>query len=185
MGRMAKFSEEMLVRATISEIANNRPSGIQDIAAACDAPIGSVYHRFPSHHALRATAWIAIVRDFQSEFLRDLTAAKTVGEGAEAALAVVRWSRSNLDAAKILIRHRQQDFISANTPEPQRSSAENLNKEMAKAIRAFARRVDRSGLRCSYALVGSPYGAVRLSLPEPPPAALDNLVRAAYFAIME
>jgi len=185
MGRTAKFSEEMIVRTAISEIANNRPSGIQDIAAACDASIGSMYHRFPSHHALRASAWIAVVRAFHSEFLRDLTAAKTIGQGAEAALVVVRWSRSNLDAANILIRHRQQDFISSNTPEPERSSAKNLNEEMAKAMRAFARKVDRSSLRCSYALIGSPYGAVRLSLPAPPPAALDNLVRAAYFAIME
>jgi AcrR family transcriptional regulator len=185
MGRPAKFQREELLVVAAGAAAGGRSLTMQELAAASGAPVGSIYHRFESREELVAEAWLLAVRGFQSAFLPALDAAVMVGQGVSAAVSVVAWSRANVELAGLLTLRRQEDFLGKTTPVPLRRQAMDVNKALARGVEAFAARTRRSLVQCRFALIGMPYGAVRLFLPQAaPPADVDRLVAAAYRAIM-
>jgi AcrR family transcriptional regulator len=185
LGRPARFERDDFLMVAAGEAARGGALSIQTIAAAANAPVGSLYHRFDSREQLLAEAWLLAVRSFQSNFVRALEGTATADQGLEAALQVPRWSRANPKLAGMLTLCRQTDFLGMETPETLRREAANLNRALAKALGAFALRADRPMIRCKVALVGAPYGAVRLFLPRTvPPPEVDDMVAAAYRAIM-
>jgi AcrR family transcriptional regulator len=184
MGRNAKFEREDFLRIAAGEAANGRLPTVQALAAAARAPVGSIYHRFDSREQLLAEAWLLAVRTFQLDFLPLLAGARTADQGVKAALAVPQWSRAHPQLAGMLTLCRQGDFVGEGTPDALRREAASLNNTLAKHLRAFADRTGRSLDRCKVAVIGMPYGAVRLFLPNPAPVEIDAMVAASYQAIM-
>src|SRR5512136_384862 len=74
MGRRPVFSDSAILQATRVLAAREGPADVtmQEVAVRLGAPIGSLYHRFPSRSALLARAWLETVALFQEGFLRQL-----------------------------------------------------------------------------------------------------------------
>jgi AcrR family transcriptional regulator len=186
MGRHARFDREELLLAAAGEAAIGRPVTIQSLAVASGASVGSIYHRFESREEILGQAWLKAVRSFQSEFVPAVDGASTVRDGLQAALTVPRWSRDNPALAGLLASRRQEDFLDESAPANLRREAAGINRLAIKVVATFADRVRRNELQCQTALIGMPYGAVRMFLPKaPPPAEIDDMIAAAYRAVMK
>ena len=88
MGRRKRFTHNEFIDAAVMLIAENGPGAltISALSERIGAPVGSVYHRFPSRDVLLAELWLKIVESFQGKFLRILET-----DGLEAALYGLQW----------------------------------------------------------------------------------------------
>ncbi len=189
MGRKAKYSKKQFVQAALDIVAVHGPSAatVSLIARKLGAPIGSVYHRFPSRDILLATLWIHIIESYQAEFLEVLRQ----GDGLNAALFGVRWAREHPNESRILLLYRREELIAGEWPDEPRNRARDLAEQIDQGIRDFARklfgRADRNSLRrIRFVLFDVPFGAVlrHLQAGESPPRIVDELVRDTYYAIL-
>jgi len=189
MGRQAKYDKEQFVDAALDIVAKSGPAAatVSAIAGELGAPIGSVYHRFPSRDLLLATLWLRIVESYQQGFLEVLER----GDGLEAALFGVRWVREHPNEARILLLYRRQELISGTWPNEVRNRAKKLAGEMDEGVEAFTRklfgRATRTAVRqVKFVLFDVPFGAVLrdLQVGESPPRIVDELVRDTYVAIL-
>jgi len=185
MGRKARISDAGLVAAAARVAAKLGPgrTTINAIAKEAGVPVGSVYHRVPSRAVLLAEVWIAAAQGFAEEFLPALAAANSRETAAEVALVTPRFTRANHAAGVVLLAHRRDEFLD-ETPDEPRARAARLSSDLQKGLGDAARRLlpnDRRGReRLTVALIGIPYGAVRVFLPQAtPPAELDPVLAAA------
>jgi len=151
------------------------------------APIGSIYHRFPSRDVLLAEVWIRVAEQFQREFLEVLA-----GDGLSASLHTVDWVRRYPNEGRLLLLYRREDLISGDWPEQLKDQVASLSRQLDTAIRSFAKglygHVTAETLRrTAFALVDVPLAAVRQHLQEgqSPPGIVDELVRETYLAVMK
>jgi len=91
MGRKAYFNSEEFIDSAIKIIAEEGLGAltIAGLATRVTAPVGSVYHRFPSRDALIAELWLNIIESFQSEWLKILQT-----DGLKAMLFCMEWVRN-------------------------------------------------------------------------------------------
>jgi AcrR family transcriptional regulator len=185
MGRPARISDADLTAAATRIAARLGPARatVERIAKDAGVPVGSIYHRVASRAALLAEVWIDAAARFGAEFIERLDGAKTLAAAVEAALVTPRFARADPAAGVILFVNRRGDFL-AEAPAAARARAAELTSALQNAIAAAARRLlpgDRRGReRLSVALLGIPYGAVRIFLPQAlPPPELDSVILAA------
>jgi AcrR family transcriptional regulator len=159
------------------------------VAAATNAPTGSLYHRFASRDELLAEAWIRAMGSFQEGFLRALTVASRP-PGLAASLFPIEWARGNLSAARILVLHRRQEFMAGELPTPLRETAATQASDLDRAIAGFAMSAwGDSGLaakdRALFLTLDLPNAAMRryLAAGIAPPTAVDALVAEAVSAL--
>lgn len=188
MGRPARYPSEVILAAAL-RLAAKDPAAltISGIARAVGAPIGSIYHRFPSRDALLAELWIMTVESFQQEFIRTLE----LGDGLAAALYTPRFAREHLDEARLLLLYRREELASGPWPREIRTRARALRPAVTDALRRFALRhlgdaKPEAMRRTAFALVDMPLAAVRTHLQagERPPLLVDTLVSEAYEALL-
>jgi AcrR family transcriptional regulator len=188
MGRKAHFKRDEFMDAAMRMVAEKGPGAltVSALAKGMKAPIGSVYHRFPSRDVLLAEAWIRIVESFQKEFLETLAK-----DGLEAALNTIQWVREHPREACILLLYRREELVSGPWPEHLKGRVVCLSRELDSGIRSFAEKhfghAGKETLRrATFALVDVPLAAVRKHLQEgqKPPAVIDELVRETYRATM-
>jgi hypothetical protein len=80
----------------------------------------------------------------------------------------------------------QGDFVGPDTPAPLRRRAASANSALEREIDAFSKRTRLPLLDCRVALIGMPYGSVRLFLPgRAPPADVDDLITRAYHGLVK
>jgi AcrR family transcriptional regulator len=185
VGRRAHISDAGLLTAAARVAARSGPgrTTINAIAKEAGVPVGSVYHRVPSRAALLAEVWIAAAQGFGEEFLPALAAANSRADAAEVALVTPRFARANHAYGVILLAHRRDEFL-GEAPDAPRARAAKLSSDLQKGLADAARRLlpnDRRGReRLALALIGIPYGAVRIFLPQAtPPAEFDPVIAAA------
>lgn len=185
MGRPALFTNCDLIAAASRVAARLGPAQttLALIAQEARAPVGSVYHRYPSKAALLAEAWIESATAFGLHFRAALAQAKTLEQVLQAALVTPRFARDNHAGGVILFTHRRDDFLDG-APEESRNRAARQTSEVLHAIADAAKRLlsadPRGREKLAVALLGVPYGAVRIFLPQAvPPPALDGTIRAA------
>jgi AcrR family transcriptional regulator len=185
MGRPARFTDQELIQATARISAKLGPGNttIGLIAEEAKAPIGSVYHRYPSKGALLAEAWIAAAEGFGAQFRATLAQAKDVETALEAALVTPRFTRTDHAGGVLLFAHRRDDFLD-EAPEESRARAAKQTSgvlhSIAEAAKRFLPRDPRGREKLAVALLGLPYGAVRIFLPQAvPPTELDATIKAA------
>lgn len=185
MGRVARFTESDLIDASTRIAARLGPAHttIALIARESGAPVGSVYHRYPSKGALLAEAWIKAADKFGTGFLAVLEAAETPEAAVEAALATPRFARDDHAGGVILFAHRRDDFLD-EAPKESRARAARQTSAMLAGIAGAAKRLlpddPRGRDKLAVALLGLPYGAVRIFLPQAvPPKELDATIAAA------
>ena len=185
MGRRAHISDADLVAAAGRACARLglARATINAIAKEAGVPVGSVYHRVSSRSALLAEVWIAAAQAFGREFLSQLGGARSLDAAAEVALVTPRFTRADHAAGVVLLAHRRDDFLEG-APEESRARAARLSSDLQKGLADAARRLlpdDKRGReKIAVALIGVPYGAVRVFLPQAtPPAELDPVILAA------
>jgi AcrR family transcriptional regulator len=185
MGRRAHISDADLVTAAGRACARLGPgrATIDAIASEAGVPVGSVYHRTESRAALLAEVWIAAAQGFGGEFLEKLAKARSLAEAAEVALVTPRFTRADHAGGVVLLAHRRDDFLE-DAPDEARARAARLSSDLQKGLTEAARRLlpnDKRGReKMAVALIGIPYGAVRVFLPQAtPPAELDPVILAA------
>ncbi len=74
MERKAYFKTEEFIDSAIKIIAEEGLGAltIAGLSTRMTAPIGSVYHRFPSRNALVAKLWLNIIESYQNQWLKIL-----------------------------------------------------------------------------------------------------------------
>jgi hypothetical protein len=103
-----------------------------------------------------------------------------------------RWVGRHHQEAQLLLRHRRQDFMHGEWPEPYRSRAERLSRQGAADIRAYCRRLygDTTAAhlrRVRFALQDLPLAAFRSAVEAGAkmPRDVEPLVRDACRHILE
>ena len=98
MGRNAKFDRDGIVAATLALVAEAGPKAatIAAIAGRLGAPVGSIYHRYPSRELLLAELWMSVVEGYQDGFVAALEGDDAVEAAGASALYMPRWVRSQL-----------------------------------------------------------------------------------------
>lgn len=191
MGRPAHISDDDLLNAAMRVAARLGPARatVAAIAQEAGVPIGSVYHRVPSRQALLADCWVKAAERFGTRFLERIAAARTLDETVEAALVTPRFAREDHAAAVLLLACRREDFLE-EAPEETRARAASLTGNLQQGIAEAAARLlpaDPKGReRMAVALIGIPYGAVRVFLPQAmPPAEIDPVIAGASLAALK
>ncbi len=174
-----------LTAATTTLAARLGPArtSIAAIAREAGVPVGSIYHRYPSRGALLAEAWIVTAEAFGAQFLAALNTARTPEAALEAALVTPRFARTNHAGGVVLFVHRRDDFLD-EAPVESRTRATKQTSSMLNGLAQAARRLlpqdPRGREKLAVALIGIPYGAVRVFLPQAiPPKELDAVIAAA------
>lgn len=189
MGRKAYFKNEDFLDSAIKIISEEGLGAltIAGLSTRMTAPIGSVYHRFPSRDALIAELWLYIVESFQSEWLKILQT-----DGRQATIFCVEWVRNRPNEARVMLLYRIDDLISGEWPKDLQKRAERLFKQLQDGIAAFTKRqfgkitneyIDRT----IYALHDAPMGILRRYMQDNkmPPKSVANLILETYDAIIE
>jgi len=189
MGRKAYFKNEEFINAATEIISENGLNAltIAALAKRINAPVGSVYHRFPSRDALLSEVWINIIESFQNEFIE-----KVREDGLKATLFCLEWVRKHPHKARIMLLYRMQDLMSGPWPEEMQQHARRLNKDLHDAMVAFIKkqfgRVTKENIdRVIFATYDAPIGIIRRYLLQnkvPPPSAA-RLIRETYAAVIE
>lgn len=181
MGRQAKYTDGQFLDAALNLAAKRGPEAITiaDIANYVGAPIGSVYHRFPSRELLMARLWLRTVQSFQGGFLTLLAE----GDAKAAALYTPGWVREHFEEALILLLYRREEFFGETWPEEITKDARLLMRGLDEGIIDFT--ISRFGgvsekmlQRTVLALIDVPYAAVRRYLQQgvPPPKFIDDMI---------
>jgi len=188
MGRKAHFKRDEFMDAALRLVAQGGPGAltVSALAGGMKAPIGSVYHRFPSRDVILAELWIRAVEQFQRGFLEALAC-----NGLLASLYTAEWVRKHPNEGRLLLLYRREELLSGDWPEHLKDDVARLSRELDSGIRSFAQKrfgslTKESLRRSTFALVDVPLAAVRQYLQEgqPPPGIVDELIRETYLAII-
>jgi AcrR family transcriptional regulator len=189
MGRKAYFKNEEFTDAAIEIIAKDGPGAltVAALAGRINAPVGSVYHRFPSRDALLAEVWLNIIELFQTEFL-----GKLQEDGLQATLSCLQWVRLHPNEARIMLLYRMHDLTSGEWPQDLQKRARRLDKELHEGISAFIKkqfgRVTKENTdRAIFAIYDAPIGIIRRYLRDNkvPPQSVNELIRETYEAVIK
>jgi len=193
MPRPAKHDEGRILSAAASLVAARGPSAatITAIGAAIGAPSGSIYHRFQSRDELLGRLWLTKAKFFQDRWIEALQEPDPRRAGLEAALSLPRAVREDFEGARIMLLHRQQDFLSHGWPPEMQAEAERLGMQVKNGLvgitrRLFGRNTSSARHAATFAVLDLPFSAVRrfVAAGEPPPALIDDLVSTAYTAVV-
>ncbi len=183
VSRPAKYTAEQILDACLDLVAADGPAAVSipAIGRRLGAASGSIYYRFRSRDLILGHLWVRTVKRAQLGFLQALEADHRKAP-VEAALHIVRWSRTHLPEARVLLLYRRRD-LAHQWPDDLSEELETLNDDVERALRTLAR--DRFGKdsgaalqTVAFALVDVPYAAVRRHLVAGvvPPGSLDDLV---------
>jgi AcrR family transcriptional regulator len=193
MPRPSRFSEIKILDAAAGLVAAGGPAAatIGAIGVALDAPWGSIYHRFPSRHALLGRLWLSKAGIFQNRFVEALADPDPFAAGLEAALSLPRTARVDFVGARIMLLHRRQDFFSDEWPIEMRNEAIRLGQQVDDAMKSITRRLfGRVGVEASrlatFAILDVSFAATRrhIAANEVPPTYVDGLIAKSYQALI-
>jgi len=193
MPRPSKFSETEIIDAAGALVAASGlgAATIGAIGTRLEAPSGSIYHRFATRDVLLGRLWLRKAAFFQNRFVAALAGADPHDAGLAAALSIAAAARADFDAARIMLLHRREDFLSEKWPASMTAEAKRLGVQVDDALRDIARRLfGRASPRAlrvtTFVILDVPLAAVRrhVAANEPPPPIVDDLVRSAYGALI-
>jgi AcrR family transcriptional regulator len=135
MVRLARFSADVFVEATLALVAEGGPAAasMAAIARKVGAPTGSIYHRFESRSAILATVWL----ECHESFALGLAPPLRAGEGLEAALSVVDWARNHRRRARFLLLNEIEALLEDPVPEPLHRRVQQQQAALDAAFEAY------------------------------------------------
>lgn len=193
MPRPPSFSEDQILDAGLALVAEGGPAALtmSAISERVGAPSGSIYHRFGSRDLLVGHLWVRTVETFQSGWLDALSAeGEPVDMARRSAAHVLTWSAKNPNGARLLMRHRSEDLLAADWPEPLRDANRRQRERVAEALDDLSQRFGVSGhrhlRRLTFACIEIPTAEVRhcLARGTVPDATSHQLVDEAVLALL-
>ena len=184
MVRLARFTADVFVEATLALVAEGGPSAasMAAIARKVGAPTGSIYHRFESRSAILATAWL----DCHERFAQRLAPALRAGQGLDAALSIVAWARADRRRARYLLLNEIEALLEDPVPEPLQARVQQQQAGLDDAFDAYlALRPARAGgdareatARAKFLIFDGPIALLRphLLADASPPSFLDEMI---------
>lgn len=192
MPRPAKFSNDDILDGAARAVASfGRDSTVAQAAMFAGAPVGSVYHRFPSRDELFVSLWLRAISRFHAGLL-DVDRYDDAHQALLAAAAhVPRYCRSHPLDARAMTLYRQRQLVETG-PVELRTEVTRVNDDVLQMMRSLTerrygsitqRRLELVAMACQE----GPYGLVRryLTSGELIPAWLDDVVRASADAVLK
>lgn len=189
MARPAKFTVDQILDATRDAVVVHwRAATIADVADRVGAPVGSIYHRFPSRDAVFGSLWARSIRRFHQGLLAAAEIEDPRASMAAMARHIPQFCRENPGDAKSMTLYRLPDLLD-KVPAEQRSELAAINEDVDAALRRVAaRRYKRlTDRRYRLALVGTrqcPYGLLRPLIGGDIPREFDAICVAATEGIL-
>ena len=189
MARPAKFTaDQILDAARDAAVEHWRDTTIAHVAERVGAPVGSIYHRFPSRDALFGSLWARSIRRFHEGLLTATEIEDPRAAMAAMARHIPRFCRENPADAKAMTLYRLADLLE-KVPLGQRADLATINDDANAGLRRVAaRRYDRlTDRRYRLALVGTrqcPYGLIRPLIGGDIPQEFDAICVAATEGIL-
>lgn len=192
MARPAKFTADDLLDGAMRAVARHGTSAtVGQVAQEVGAPIGSIYHRFPSREHLFVSLWLRSIRAFHVGLL----ATRDIDDPREALLAqaihIPRWCREHPDVAVAMTLYRQRELLGA-PPAGLEDEVRTLNDDIwalgrEQAAAFYGRRDEHLEQVMALAVRQCPYGLVRpfIGSRMPMPPWLDDACVAAAAAILD
>ncbi|HEY1690333.1 MAG TPA: TetR/AcrR family transcriptional regulator [Solirubrobacteraceae bacterium] len=187
MPRRELHSQEAILDAARKLVVEGGPRSVTvgAVAAASQAPTGSIYHRFTSVDELLARLWIRAVRRSQEATLTVDFEDPAAGVIA-AALALYDFCLEHREDALLLGAFRRRDLERAELPGELREELKQVNEPIERPLGELVRRLLGSKSRASLdivllAVVDLPYGFARRYLDgegSPPPERRERLAAA-------
>ncbi|SHH09128.1 TetR/AcrR family transcriptional regulator [Massilia sp. CF038] len=192
MVRLAKFSEDSIIQASIEVVAHCGVSAVSiaAIASKAGAPTGSVYHRFESRGAILARSWLRVKADFRTE----VACHWSDGQTWSAVSALLGWCRRKPLYAKFLLQC--EDFPVFNEPlsGELHAALEAEQDALDLCFRQCLRELQKQGLDSDgdaeavlrFTLFASPIAMIKPYLLQdlPVPARIDDVLRASHDAVL-
>jgi AcrR family transcriptional regulator len=194
MGRHAVHAPDAMLDAARELVLDGGPRAATVGAIACrsGAPKGSIYHRFASLEDLLGAMWIRAVRRSQALFAAALEHRDPVEAAVAGALSLHAFVEREPADARLLASLRREDLLGSVTSPELLRQLDELNRPVAAAISALARRLSGSASRTAveqtvFAVIDLPMGATRRHLVDgsPLPATLRPQLEAAVRAALE
>ena len=189
MARPAKFTvDQILDAARDAAVEHWRETTIAHVAQGVGAPVGSIYHRFPSRDALFGALWARSIRRFHEGLLVAAEIEDPRASLAAMARHIPQFCRENPGDAKAMTLYRLPDLLE-KVPAEQRDELGGINDQVNATLRGVAaRRYGRiTERRYRLALVGTrqcPYGLVRPLIGGDIPNEFDAICVAATEGIL-
>lgn len=192
MARPAKFTADDILDGAARAIAEHGPGAtIAQVSAEIGAPVGSIYHRFPSREHLLASLWIRAIGRFQAGLL----ATRVIEDPREALLAQAvhqpRFCRSHPDDALAMSLYSQRELV-ASGPESLRPAAARINDDIwalgrEQTLALYGTTGGRTADVVALAVRQTPYGMIRhyVRTRDKIPRWIDEAVLAAAAAILD
>ncbi|MEO6897734.1 MAG: helix-turn-helix domain-containing protein [Caldimonas sp.] len=194
MPRPTLHEESAILSAASRLVAKGGPGAatMAAISKVSGAANGSLYHRFGSRDRLLGRLWLNKAAAFQDRFEQALQHADARQAGLEAALSMPRGVRKDPEGARIMLLHRQSDFLSEGWPDEMKDEAKRLASQVSyllneMADRLFGQRAEAARRVTAFALLDVPYSAVHryVAAGKTPPQELDRLISTAYHAVVD
>lgn len=189
MARPAKYTAgQILDAAREATVEHWRDTTIAHVAERVGAPVGSIYHRFPSRDALFGALWARSIRRFHEGLIVAAEIEDPVASMAAMARHIPRFCRENPGDAKAMTLYRLPDLLE-KVPVEQRANLASINDDVDAGLRRVAaRRYGRlTDRRYRLALIGTrqcPYGLVRPLIGGDIPREFDAICVAATEGIL-
>jgi AcrR family transcriptional regulator len=189
VARPAKYTaDQILDAARDATVVHWRDTTITHVAKRVGAPVGSIYHRFPSRDALFGSLWARSIRRFHEGLVVAAEIEDPVASMAAMARHIPQFCRENPGEAKAMTLYRLSDLLQ-KVPVEQRAELATINDDVDAGLRRVtARRYVRlTDQRYRLALVGTrqcPYGLVRPLIGGDVPREFDEICVAATEGIL-
>ncbi len=193
MGRRERHPENSILDAARTVVLERgvRAATIGAIAAAAEAPTGSIYHRFASVQELLARLWLRAARRSQTFSLGALRGEDPRPALVAAGLGTYDFCVAHPQDARLLALFSRADFLAAGLPAELDREMHELNDEVMVAVRDLCRRLfgratrEESDLVLA-AAVDLPFGLARryLEIGAQPPRARRDMVAVGVRALI-
>lgn len=189
MARPAKFTPDRILDGALAAVATHGTTAtLGDVCTAIEAPIGSVYHRFPTREHLFVRLWLRSIRRFHVGLLEAAAVDDPRSALAACAVHVPRYCRAHPDEARAMTLYRQPVLVST-APDALADEVRTVNDTVITAMKRLCRRRYGRATPQLLTLVATavqqcPYGLVRPYVGGPVPAWLDDAVLASSAAIL-
>ena len=189
MARVQQYTTDDLLDAAGQAVLEHwRAATVRHVLDISGAPSGSVYHRFPTRHALFGALWERAIRRFHVGLLDAMTLPDPSEALRTTTVHIPRFCRDNPVDAKAMTLYRLPDLLNL-VPAEHRAQLKNINDEVDAALHQLVERRFGADTPKLYQITNiatrqCPYGMIRPLIGGTIPSELDDMCVAAAEGIL-